>query len=347
MLDSKTDTSGVVNVDSHSDDVPLVDITNESPAMARALQLVDKAAKRDVPILICGESGTGKELVARRIHNLSNRWRGPFVALNCSAIPDTLLEAELFGHERGAFTGATEARAGAFQRAHRGTLFLDEVADLSLAAQAKVLRALQDGWITRLGAARATHVDARIISATNKDIYQAMSAGHFRADVFWRLNVIAAHLPPLRERMEDLLPLINSIITSHNKRLATRIVGVSAGARRILTTYNWPGNVRELENVLARAMVLAEQRVIMPSDLPASLASSPPSVAMPPALGAVVWPHGTLASIVARAVRDIERSAIQAALVRHNGKKGAVAAALGINRKTLFYKIKTLGINVG
>jgi transcriptional regulator with GAF, ATPase, and Fis domain len=244
-------------------------IVGSSPALVRVLEQVLQAAPTRATITILGESGTGKELIARAIHEASDRSQGPFVAVNCGAIPSGLVETELFGHERGAFTGATAARRGRFELAHGGTLFLDEIGDLEPALQAKLLRALQRGEIQRVGSEQTRVVDVRVVAATHRDLPAMVAAGTFREDLYWRINVIALELPPLRQRLEDLPLLIRHFLDHYAKELRRRPVTLDPEAEAALLAYDYPGNVRELENLLQRAVILARGQAITLADLPA------------------------------------------------------------------------------
>jgi DNA-binding NtrC family response regulator len=315
------------------------DIIAVCPAMREVFRVMARVAGVDTTVLILGESGTGKELVARSIHRRSRRASGPFVAVNCSAIPSTLVEAEFFGHERGAFTDAKDAHPGWFEQAHHGTLFLDEVGDLPHEAQAKLLRVLQDSHVTRIGARRPIKVDVRVLAATNKDLEAAVAAGQFRQDLFWRLNVLALRLPALRERPEDLPLLIDALIERLGPELGLGVDTVSPEARRLLLAHDWPGNVRELENTLRGAMIMCDGATLLSRDLPprirGDLAGHPTGDSDTPL---------TLAEAVGRAVERIERSVINGALAEHRGNRSATAESLGVNRKTLFNKMREYGM---
>jgi DNA-binding NtrC family response regulator len=312
----------------------LDEIVGICPAMREVFRIVSRVAGNDATVLILGESGTGKELVARGIQRKSPRHHGPFVPVNCSAIPSTLVEAEFFGYEKGAFTDAKDTHPGKFEQAHKGTLFLDEVGDLPLEAQAKLLRVLQDREVTRLGARKAVKVDVRVLAATNRDLETAVRKGQFREDLYWRLNVLSLRLPALRERPEDLPLLIDSLVERLNKELGTSVTGVSADARRLLLAHDWPGNVRELENTLRRAMVLCDTAVVGPRDLPARVRGVAEA-------GPGIGDKLTLTEAARRAVERVERGLIQASLAEHRGNRTATAETLGINRKTLFNKMRT------
>ena len=249
------------------------------PASLALLALIERVAPSTAPIMIEGDSGTGKELVARHVHRLSGR-EGPFVAVNCGAISEQLAESELFGHEVGAFTGATVRREGWFEAAHRGTLFLDEIGDLPLPLQVKLLRVIQEQEVVRLGSRRPVAVDVRLVTATNVDLGEAVSAGHFRLDLFYRLNIVQLRLPPLRERIGDILPLARHFLGVYSRKLKLPLPELGAAAVRLLEQYGWPGNIRELENVIHYALLVASGRELRPEHLKlngAVLAASPPA----------------------------------------------------------------------
>ena len=248
------------------------EIIGESPGMLEVYDFISKVSPTDVTVLIQGESGTGKELVARAIHEGSPREDGPFVSMNCAALPNDLIESELFGHERGAFTGASRDRQGKFELAHRGTLFLDEIGDMSLETQAKVLRVLQERKFERLGGTKIVEVDVRVISATNKDLPEEIAAGKFREDLYYRVKVVDGLLPPLKEREGDIPLLVHHFLRKFNKRHAKGVEDISPEAMGILMEYDWPGNVRQLMNVVERGIVLAEEEVLERKYLPTDLA---------------------------------------------------------------------------
>jgi two-component system response regulator FlrC len=264
-------------------------VVGDSPSWRQALTQATQVAATETTVLLLGESGTGKEAIARFIHRASSRPDGPFVALNCAALPEQLLEAELFGYERGAFTGATQSKPGQLEQAAGGILFLDEVAEMSPSAQAKFLRVLQEREFQRLGGTRVLKTDARIIAATNRDLPKAIERGHFREDLYYRLNVFAIQLPPLRDRRDDVLPLTDAFIQEIGRSLGRPPAGISREARQALMNYHWLGNVRELRNVLERAAVLSDGGLIVADHLalrplsfpPSAVASSPPPGAGP------------------------------------------------------------------
>jgi two-component system nitrogen regulation response regulator GlnG len=329
-----------------------VDIIGRAPAMQNIYKLLGRVAKNDATVLIEGESGTGKELIAKAIHYHSPRWQGPFVALNCSAIPRELLESELFGFERGAFTGAIERRAGKFEQAAGGSLFLDEVADMPLELQAKLLRVLQEREFSRVGGRENLRTDVRIVAATNQELARAVRAGRFREDLFFRLNVVPVHVPPLRERKSDIPELIRFFIAKINRDLGTEMTGIAPGAEAMLMQYSWPGNVRELENSLVRASVLAPGRTLMPTDF--ALAEATPPQTNGDSLAEVVRrrtrsqfeAHGERdpVDVYATLLMEFERPLLEATLERTNGNQVRAAQILGINRNTLRKKLTQLGL---
>ena len=302
-----------------------------SPAMREVLGLATRVAAGDTTILVTGESGVGKELVARWIHDQGPRARGPFVAVNCGALPEPLLESELFGHVKGAFTGAVSDKAGLFEEAAHGTLFLDEIADTPLAIQVKLLRALQSRDIRRVGATRSNKVDVRVIAATNRNVDQAVASGEFRRDLYYRLNVISIAIPPLRERRDDIVPLARLFLERYDGKREKPVRAISADALDLLTSYPWPGNVRELENVIERGVVLTSGERLTVADLP------PDVRAGRAALG--------LASPSAPTKLDaLQRQAILFALERHQGNRTRAARDLGISHRTLLRKLKAYGV---
>jgi two-component system response regulator AtoC len=309
-------------------------IVGRSPTIARALALADKVARHPSTVLITGESGTGKELIARHVHDVSPRAARPFVAVNCAAIPEALLESELFGHAKGAFTGATADRQGLFEEAHEGTLFLDELGDLPVALQAKLLRALQEGEVHRVGDNASRSVDVRLVAATARDLEADVAEGKFRADLYYRVNVVRIHLPALRDRSEDIPELVRHFVDRFNRRLGLHVTGVSAGAMRALVEYPWPGNVRELENVVERAMVLTDGTQLDVDQLP--------TLAVPSARtdnGA-----SPLDLSVKRRTEELERALIKEALDRTRGNRTRAAKLLDLSHRALLYKIRDYGL---
>ena len=299
-------------------------ILAHSSPMRTVMGLIDRAAQRDTPILLIGESGTGKELLARALHRKSPRSAGPFVAVNCSAIPETLLESELFGHRRGAFTDARDDQRGLFQSAERGTIFLDEIGDMAPALQGKLLRVLQEKEVHPLGAPAPVPTDVRIITATHRDLGTLVADGRFREDLLYRINVIEVRVPPLRERPDDLEPLVHHLLRKHGARLGKPGCTVAAAAMARLRQHVWPGNVRELENVIERALVLGTAAVINVDDLPERLRDHPAA-------------NGCGAA--GRRLADVEREHILRTLRDVKGNKTAAARLLGLNRKTLYRKL--------
>ncbi len=307
------------------------DILAKSPNMQAIFRTISKIAEYKTTVLITGESGSGKELVARAIHRRSSRRGGPFVPVNCGAIPENLLESELFGHKKGAFTDAIADRRGLFEEADGGTLFLDEIGELPLGLQVKLLRVLEDEKIRRLGEARDIKVNVRIITATHRDLNAETRAGRFREDLYYRLNVLPIHVPPLRERREDIPLLIEHFITRNNARLGTNIRGMDSEARRLLYEYAWPGNVRELENTIERAMVLAEGDQLVAADLPERVREARDPVQMQLASGELS---------VKKTMRVIEELLIRRALQKTKGNRTRAAEVLEISHRALLYKIK-------
>ncbi len=325
----------------------LDNIVGRSPAMADVFELVRKAARSEANILVLGESGTGKELIARAIHANSPRATRAFVPVDCASLPEPLLESELFGHEKGAFSGADRAKPGLIELAHRGTLFLDEIAELPPALQAKLLRTLQERQIRRVGGTSLVDVDARLVSATNRDLREAMAKGQFREELYYRVNVIAIRLPPLRERAGDVKLLARAFLKKYG---AGRILGIEDGAMAALETYRWPGNVRELQNVVERACALAEGEVIARRDLPDQLLGPAPAAApaaLPDELGlARAGVDLPLKDAKARWMEVLEAAYLRDLLDRHDGNVSAAAKAAGIDRKTFHrlankYKIRS------
>jgi two-component system nitrogen regulation response regulator GlnG len=330
-------------------------IIGKSRPMQEIYKLLGRVAPSDVTVLVTGESGTGKELVARAIHFNSPRLGKPFLALNCAAIPRELLESELFGFEKGAFTGATERKIGKFEQAGGGTLFLDEIGDMPLELQAKLLRVLQEKEITRTGGSAAIPVDVRIVAATNQDLKEKVRAKEFREDLFYRLNVVPIHLPPLRERRDDIPLLVEFFVQRAHEELGVPARGCTGEALALLKQYDWPGNVRELENTIQRAALLSPDQFLTPADFPALLAE-----------GARNENSGSLESLIAGKLKgslaqmdvneldnlydmvlhQMERPLIQIILEKTRGNQVRAAEILGINRNTLRKKIQTLGIDV-
>ena len=314
-----------------SPNLPPMDILfGKTAAMQAVRNKIERVAETDVPVLIQGESGTGKDLLARTLHYQSARKQAPFVPVNCAAIPEQLLESELFGYVRGAFTDARKDKKGLFIEADGGTLFLDEVGELPLLLQAKLLRVIEDKEVRPLGTTKVEKVDVRIIAATNRDMRGAVERGEFRQDLFYRLSVVDIHIPSLRERPEDLPLLLQHFITRSSQ--ASLVRRLSADALRILLNYPWPGNVRELENTIERALVLCRGEEITPADLPPHLTAIKPQVSG--------LEHALLRR---RSLADLEREYIHLALEFTEGKKKEAADILGIDRKTLYRKLEEYG----
>lgn len=311
-------------------------IVGVSTAMKAVFERMLRIAKTDSTVLISGESGTGKELVARALHCNGNRKNKPFIAVNCGAIPEALLESEFFGHERGAFTGAHKDKAGKFEAANHGTLFLDEIGTIPLHLQSKMLRALQEHEIERIGSNRSIKLDVRIISATNNNLDQMVKQGTFREDLYYRLNVIPLHLPPLRERQNDIMPLTERFLDKFSRLMGRKKVSITKEALESLERYHWPGNVRELENVIERMVALTDNTIISQGDIPRQIIDQEPHTSSL----RLVLPESGLNMV--ETFQNMERDLIQKALERSSGVKAQAAQLLGINRTTLVEKMKRL-----
>ncbi|MBN2399608.1 MAG: sigma 54-interacting transcriptional regulator [Candidatus Aminicenantes bacterium] len=308
------------------------DLSSCSPLMQRVFEVLPAVAASPSTVLILGETGTGKELVARTIHALSSRNDKPFIAVNCSALPDTLLESELFGYKAGAFTGANRDKPGRFALAQGGTLFLDEMAEISPMLQVKLLRVLQDRIYEPLGATRSETADVRIIAATNRDLLEQTRKKQFREDLYYRVNVVRIELPPLRRRTEDIPLLVGQFITRFNRLQRKAVQGIAADTLSLLMAHDWPGNIRELENVIERAFILCAEGEIRISHLPAELTTFSARAGRKSAV---------------RSAHDIlDAQAIRSALERHHGNRSAAARELGIHKTTLFRKLKKLGLSL-
>lgn len=316
----------------------LVDMVGTSPQMQQVFNTIQQVAPSKAAILVVGESGTGKELVARAVHQLSSRRAAPFVAVNCAAMPETLMESELFGHEKGAFTGALERRAGCFELAQHGTLLLDELSEMPSGTQAKLLRVLEDSRFRRLGGKSEISVDVRVIAATNRVVDEALKKGDLREDLYYRLNVFQITLPPLRQRLSDLPVLIETLVAHLNRKHACNVTYVNPDVMDAFRKYSWPGNVRELRNVLERAVIMAGEGAIqmahLPYDFGVSVGSRPPAQIFEPEN--VRLPVGT-------SVGEAERALIQLTLQHTKNNKTRAAEILGISLKTLFNKLKEYG----
>ncbi|WP_274425811.1 sigma-54-dependent transcriptional regulator [Chelativorans sp. YIM 93263] len=340
------------------------DIVRGSPAMERTIALAQKAAATDIPVLLEGESGVGKEIIAHAIRSASPRRGKPFVPVNCGAVPDNLVESILFGHEKGAFTGATEKHAGKFVEADTGTLFLDEIGELPLDVQVKILRAVQDGEVDPVGARRTVRVDIRLISATNRDLLQRVKDGAFREDLFYRLNVFPITVPPLRERKEDIPLLVQHFMSHFADAVSNEVSGISSRALDLLSAHDWPGNVRELENAILRAMVLCEGEILTVAEFPqiraqlegieetvSAVEESMNSDDGAPSRGNLPKPsrkagllNGFTESGHIRTLDSVEREVIQLAVEHYRGRMSEVARRLGIGRSTLYRKLKEMGL---
>lgn len=369
----------VVRLEKHRKNgrIGFADIIGQSSEMKRVFELSRKAAKSDIPVLIEGESGAGKELIARAIQGASDRSGKPFVTLNCGAIPKDLVESTLFGHVKGAFTGATADHVGKFEEAHGGTLFLDEIGELPLDAQVKLLRAIQEGEIEPVGAAKPKKVNVRIISATNRRLLNLTKNGAFREDLFYRLNVFPIYLPPLRDRSADILPLANHFLTKLNAEAGKKVFAIDDGAAELLLEHPWPGNVRELENAIFRALILSDKASLCIADFPQISATrkslsdlrdeweaSPVTTDVQHIDDAdLAWQSGANATDQitqgadasenafldengdVKSLASIEKALIETALDHHNWHMSNVARALGIGRSTLYRKLKEFGID--
>jgi DNA-binding NtrC family response regulator len=317
-------------------------IIGESSAIRQTIQAIQRAAGSETTVLLEGESGTGKELFARALHALSGRTNGPFIAINCAAIPDTLLEAELFGYEKGAFTGATQRKPGRFELAQRGTLFLDEIGELPLALQAKLLRAIESRRFERLGGTATIHVDVRLVTATNRGLKQAVANRQFRDDLYFRLSVFPITIPPLRERPGDIQLLARHFVERTCHDLGKGPLALSDRAVEGLAGYTWPGNVRELQNAIERAVILADGDTIQPAHL--SLRAAALASAGPPDPWESIDLGGTLGDVTARVTAEAERRKIALALKESGGDKARAADALQIGYRVLLGKMKDLGL---
>jgi DNA-binding NtrC family response regulator len=307
------------------------ELVGNAPPMQRVKEIISKVATTDSPVLIEGESGTGKELVAAAIHRLSGRAKGPFIPVNCSAIPEDLLESEFFGHVRGAFSGAVSDALGLFRGANEGTIFLDEIAELSPGLQVKLLRVLQEMQVRPVGSTKAHPVDVRVIAATNRELDRSIADGRFRQDLYYRLNVVRVSLPQLRTRREDIPALVNHFLRRYNRRFRRDVKGITQDALAALAAYDFPGNVRELENVIERAFAMGAREQITLTDLPVLGTAAVPAVAAP-ASGSV--PR----------LADVEKDLILRALSFYKDDKEAAASALGISRRTIYRRLKEYGM---
>jgi nitrogen regulation protein NR(I) len=315
-------------------------LIGETPAMKAIYEVIDKVADTPSTVLIEGESGTGKELIAAALHFNSARRSRPFIKINCAAIPRELMESELFGHEKGAFTGAVNSKPGRFELADGGTLFLDEIAEIPVEMQVKLLRAIQESEFERVGGIQTIRVDVRLVVATNRDLQQEVAQGRFREELYYRLNVVPIRLPPLRERREDIPLLVDHFIAKFNARLNRSIDGISQNALNLLVNYRWPGNIRELENVIERALVFAEGPVLDVEDLPEGLVEKSTTAPLVPQPGA----DASMKDIVKQATAELEKDLIIKALAETEGNVTQAARKLKISRKSLQNKMKEFGL---
>jgi len=307
-------------------------IIGNSAALEEVMSMVQRVAPSNATVILRGESGTGKEMIATALHFAGNRKNGPFVRVNCAALPESLLESELFGHIRGAFTGAVSDRKGKFEEAHKGTIFLDEIGELSLTTQTKLLRFLQEREFERVGSNQTIKVDVRVITATNRNLEEAIEAKEYREDLFYRLNVVPIHIPPLRARREDITTLIGHFIDKYAKENNRDIQGITQEARGLLIKHEYPGNIRELENIIERAIVIAREDVITVKDLPVTVTS------MRQDKDKEAQPYLELMTL-----EEAEKRLIEMALEKHNGVQTRAAKELGISERALRYKIKVKG----
>jgi two-component system response regulator AtoC len=328
-------------------------VISVSPKMTELMNFIRKVASSEATtILIQGESGTGKDLIAKAIHYESSRQQKPFVAINCSAIPETLMEAELFGHEKGAFTDAKQMKKGLFEAADGGTLFLDEIGELSPLLQAKLLRVLEDQVIRRVGGIRDMQVDVRVIAASNRDLEKAVRDGQFRQDLYYRLAIIAIFIPPIRDRKEDILPLVDFFIERYNRRFKKSIRGITDDTRRLLLNHNWPGNVRELKNTIERGMILEDEPFLRPVYLPFSVGESGGRTVFErtsPSDGGQTLPNGrTLPRLYipegGTSLEEVEHAMVELAMRQANNNQTHAAKLLDISRDALRYKLKKFGL---
>jgi len=311
------------------------EIIGKSRKIKDILETVLRIAPTDATVLIYGESGTGKELIANAIHQKSKRHDKSFIKVNCAALTETLLESELFGHEKGAFTGAISKKEGRFELADKGTIFLDEIGDMSPATQAKVLRVLQEKEFERVGGTKTLKIDVRVIAATNKELDKEVKAGRFRDDLYYRLNVVTVHMPSLRERREDIIPLVNHFLRYYKEKNNKPIKGIYPEALGLLQNYNWPGNVRELENAIERAVIMSRGEYIAPSDFPIAIQSALPSDS-PLSKGG----QRGVDVDAGKSIKDVEKSLIVRTLNETKNNRTKAAGLLGITRRTLLNKIK-------
>jgi len=325
------------------------DFVAESLAMQKFVKVIPRVAKSNSSVLILGETGVGKERLAHVLHAESPRSDGPFIAIHCAALPESLLESELFGHEQGAFTGATRARRGCFELAHHGTIFLDEIGEMPLHLQSKLLRVLENHEVRRVGSEKSITVDVRVMAATNRDLGEEVKAKQFRRDLYYRLNVVSLTLPPLRERVEDIPELVESYIDYLGPRIGCPVSGITEEAMEALCQYSWPGNVRELINVFERAMLLCENDVITIDDLPQSITGreeiSIQELSQDPSIFPDEWLQKPLKDARKDILEQFEKSYLASLLTSTNGRVGEAAKRAGIDSRSLFDKMKQYGLN--
>jgi two-component system, NtrC family, response regulator AtoC len=317
---------------------PDLTVFGESAAMLMIRQKIEKVSGADVPVLIQGESGTGKEVIARMVHRRSFRAQGPFIKVNCAAIPGTLLESELFGYEKGSFTGALVSKPGRVEMANGGTLFLDEIAEIDLSLQAKLLQLLQDGQFWRIGGRENTSVDVRIVCATNRDLEAEITAGRFRQDLLYRINVVTVQLPPLRQRTEDIQALVRYFVEQHSRKYGNEAQMPSEYARGLLQKHHWPGNIRELSNLIERYTILGSEDAIT-NELLGAIPSAPRTGFRQNPIGSI-----PLKSITRHSVQELERKIILGALIAHRWNRKRAAQDLKISYRALLYKIRQAGL---
>jgi two-component system, NtrC family, response regulator AtoC len=318
---------------------PDVTVFGESPAMSLIRQKVEKVSGADIPILIQGESGTGKEVIARMVHRRSLRSSGPFIKVNCAAIPGTLLESELFGYEKGSFTGANTSKQGRVEHANGGTLFLDEIAEMDIGIQAKLLQLLQDGQFWRIGGAESIAADVRVLCATNRDLEVEIKEGRFRQDLFYRINVVKVQLPPLRERGEDIQGLVRYFVEQHSRKYGTEVQTPSEYAQKLLQKHRWPGNIRELSNLIERYAILGSEDAITNELLGAVSAARLSTSSESQPTGQIA-----LKSLTRHSVQELERKIILRALIAHRWNRKRAAQDLKISYRALLYKIRQAGL---
>ena len=325
------------------------DFVAESSAMQKFVNIIPRVAKSNSSVLILGETGVGKERLAHVLHRESARKDGPFIAVHCGALPESLLESELFGHEQGSFTGATKSRRGCFELAHQGTIFLDEIGEMPLHLQSKLLRVLESHEIRRIGGEQSIIVDIRLMAATNRDLEEEVKAKHFRKDLYYRLNVVSLTIPPLRNRVKDIPELVESYINYLGPRIGCPVSGINEESMQALSKYSWPGNVRELINVIERAMLLCEDDVISVNDLPQSITGreeiSLQELSQSPEAFPKEWLHKPLREVRRDILEQFEKSYLTSLLISTNGRVGQAAKKAGIDTRSLYDKMKQYGLN--